>query len=86
MAIRQILKRELEVACDTHSQPVGFKIAKFIVLGLTIYFLWGTAWLWITLLVLFIAAMALHFWYRYKTKGWTRSYGMWKHESMRRVI
>jgi hypothetical protein len=32
---------------------------------------------------MFAFAMLLHFWYRYKTNGWTKSYGLWKHEKDR---
>jgi len=45
-----------------------------------IYFLWGSPWLWITFLILLAPALALHFWYRHKTQGWTKSYGAWNYE------
>jgi len=32
------------------------------------------------LILLFACALALHFWYRYKTRGWTQSYGKWNYE------
>jgi len=81
MSFNKSIKRELEVAFSKQSQPVWFRIAKYILLSFIIYFFWGTQLLWIILLVLFAFAMVLHFWYRYKTKGWTKSYGMWKHEN-----
>lgn len=74
------LKREFEVAFSRNSQPIGFRIAKYVLLGISLYLFWGSRFLWITLLVLFFMAMTLHFWYRYKTQGWTRSYGMWNYE------
>jgi hypothetical protein len=80
MAMNKTFKRELEVAFSKHSQPVWFRILKYIVLISLIYFLWGTKWLWILLAILFVLAMFLHFWYRYETKGWTQSYGLWKHD------
>ncbi|MES1219002.1 MAG: hypothetical protein ABUT20_26075 [Bacteroidota bacterium] len=83
MPINKIIKRELEVAFSKHAQPVWFRIVKYILLALMFYFLWGTRLLWIILLSLFTIGFILHFWYRYKTKGWTKSYGMWKHESER---
>jgi hypothetical protein len=49
-------------------------------LGFTLYFFWGTTTLWIILVCLLVVSMALHFWYRYKTQGWTKSYGLWKHD------
>ncbi len=45
-----------------------------------LYFLWESEWLWIILVILFIVALGLHFWYRYKTAAWTKSYGMWKYD------
>lgn len=80
MPVSKSIKRELEVAFSKHSQPISFRITKYIVLILLIWFLWGTNLLWIILGTLFVIALSLHFWYRYKTKGWTQSYGMWKHE------
>lgn len=80
MALHKTIKRELEVAFSKQSQPVGFRVLKYIVLGCILYFFWGTKLLWIILLVLFIFSLALHFWYRYKTHGWTKSYGLWKYD------
>jgi hypothetical protein len=80
MSFTKIIKREIEVALSKHSQPAWFKILKYILLGLLLYFFWGSKLLWIILLTLFILAMFLHFWYRYKTRGWTKSYGMWDHD------
>jgi len=83
MSYKKILKREIEVAFSKHSQPAWFRIMKYILLGLIVYFFLGTKYLWIILLILFVIAMLLHFWYRYKTQGWTKSYRMWKHEKDR---
>ena len=79
MAISETFRRELEVAFSKHSQPIWFRIPKYLVLGVLFYFLWGTATLWITLAVLLVISLCMHFWYRYKTKAWTQSYGMWKY-------
>ena len=51
MKFSEAIKRELEVAFSKHSQPIWFRILKYIVLGLLIYFLWGTNALWIVLLI-----------------------------------
>ena len=77
--MKKIIKRELEVALSKHSQPIWFRILKYIVLGLLIYTLCGTNILWIVLAVLLAISLSLHFWYRYKTNGWTKDYGMWKY-------
>ena len=83
MTFSKIMKRELEVAFSKHSQPVWFRIVKYVVLGTIVYLFWGNHWLWIILLILLIPSLSLHFWYRYKTQGWTKSYGLWKHEKDR---
>ncbi|HEY5967367.1 MAG TPA: hypothetical protein VIU35_05280 [Chitinophagaceae bacterium] len=83
MALGKTIKRELEVAFSKHSQPIWFRILKYILLAVTLFFFWGTKLLWIILLITFAFAMLLHFWYRYKTNGWTKSYGLWKHDKDR---
>jgi hypothetical protein len=80
MSFKETLKREAEVAFSKHSQPVWFRFLKYTVLGCLLYFLWGSKWLWIILAMLLVVSLSLHFWYRHKTQGWTKSYGMWKHE------
>jgi hypothetical protein len=79
MSFSKIIKREIEVAVSKYSQPAWFRILKYILLGIVLYFFWDSKLLWIILLILFALALVLHFWYRYKTHGWTKSYGMWKH-------
>jgi hypothetical protein len=83
MAFSKTIKRELEVAFSKHSQPIWFRILKYILLGVILFFFWGSKLLWIILLIVFAFAMLLHFWYRYKTHGWTKSYRLWKHEKDR---
>jgi hypothetical protein len=83
MAPGKTIKRELEVAFSKRSQPIWFRILKYILLVGILFFFWGTKLLWIILVTMFTSAMLLHFWYRYKTHGWTKSYGLWKHEKDR---
>ena len=80
MSFKKIIKREFEVAFSKHAQPVWFRITKYIVLSFIIYFFWGTQLLWIILITLFALSLILHFWYRYKTNGWKKSYGLWKYD------
>ena len=80
MSFKRIMNREFEVAFSKKSQPVWFRIVKYIVVVCLIYFLWGTLLLWILLSALFILGLVLHLWYRYKTEGWTKSYGMWRYD------
>ena len=83
MALSKTIKRELQVAFSKHSQPIWFRILKYILLVGIVFCLWGTKLLCVMLLIMFAFAMLLHFWYRYKTQGWTKSYGLWKHEKDR---
>jgi len=78
MSFNTILKRELEVAFSKHAQPVWFRIVKYVVIGLIIYFFWGTRFIWYFFSIMLVVGLVLHFWFRHKTKGWTKSYGMWK--------
>lgn len=80
MAFSKTFKREIEVAFSKHSQPIWFRILKYILLAFSIYFFWRSKLLWIILLIVFVFAMLLHFWYRYKTHAWTKSYGLWKYD------
>jgi hypothetical protein len=83
MSFKNAVKREAEVAFSKNSQPALFRIIKYILLGCILYFFWGSKLLWIILSALFVFALLLHFWYRFKTQGWTKSYGLWKHEKSR---
>jgi len=78
--MNKILKREFEVAFSKHAQPVWFRVVKYILLGSFIYFFRKSKWFWIILTVLFILSLLLHFWYRYKTEAWTKSYGGWDYD------
>jgi hypothetical protein len=80
MSFKNTLKREYEVAFSKRSQPVWFRVAKYFLLGVIVYLLWGTRWLWITLGIMVILALVMHFWVRYKTNGWKKSYGLWDYE------
>ena len=79
MPLSPVIRRELEVAFSKRSQPVWFRIVKYIIIAVLVYLLWGSRWFWIVFGILFVLSLMLHFWYRYKTDGWRKSYGMWKH-------
>ena len=76
--MKKIIKRELEVALSKHSQPIWFRILKYIVLGLLIYTLWGTNIRWIVLAVLLAVSLSVLVWYREKTNALTIAYGVWE--------
>ena len=84
MPLSPVIRRELEVAFSKRSQPVWFRIVKYIIIAILVYLLWGSHWFWIVFGILFVLSLMLHFWYRYKTDGWRKSYGMWKYHNSKR--
>ncbi len=76
--MKETIKRELKVVFSKNSQPIWFRITKWVVyIGLA-YLLYGTKWFWIWVIGLPVAGLTMHFIYRWKTKGWTKSWGGWK--------
>lgn len=80
MAFKELVKRELEVAFSKKSQPLWFRLLKYLVLGVAIFFFWRSRTFWFILLGFFVLSIILHFWYRHKTQGWTKSFGGWKYD------
>jgi len=85
MSFRETLRREIEVALSKHSQSIGFRIVKYLLLGAILFFFWGTRTLWIILIILFVFSLTLHFWYRYKSRRWTKDYGMWRYHESKKI-
>jgi hypothetical protein len=61
--------REAEVAFSRHAQPVWFRLVKYPVLLAAGYLLWDTKYFWGCFGILLLASVALHLFYRYKTKA-----------------
>jgi hypothetical protein len=80
MSYRKLIARELEVAFSKNAQPVGWRVAKYLILGTVLYLYWNTPTLWWLLGIGFGLGLLLHFWYRYRTKAWTQSFGGWDYE------
>jgi len=57
MPFKKILERELQVAFSRQSQPAWFRVLKYVLLGLILYFFWGTKYLWIILVILLVFAL-----------------------------
>lgn len=79
MTFGDFFKREKHIALN--AQPKSFRIAKWIVIILILIGL--TVWKgWIIALIFFIACacagVILHFLLRWKTNGWTTSWGPYK--------
>ena len=82
MIWKKIVAREIKVAFSLKSQPLHFRIGKWVAIILLLYFLNDYMVWWKVLLGMMIAGLLLHFYFRYKTKGWTKSYGRWKYEEV----
>jgi hypothetical protein len=73
------IKREVDVALSTKTQPVwfrAFKWALFVGLGFLLY---NTRYFWYLVVGVPVFGVIMHSIYRWKTKGWTRSWGGWKY-------
>ena len=71
------LKREARVAFSTKAQPVWFRLAKWAVIILLAALFWRSAYFWWSLLGAIITGLALHAFWRWKTKGWMQPWGGW---------
>ena len=78
--VKNIVKKEMEVAFSKNTQPLWFRITKYALLGTLVYFTRTKPFFWWMISALFVFSLAIHSFYRYKTKGWTKSYGGWGHE------
>ena len=77
MSAGQGLKREMRVAFSRRAQPVWFRIVKWvIVIGVSVRF-WRHPDFWWWLLGAFALSLSVHFFWRWKTKGWTERWGGW---------
>ena len=72
-----MVRRELHVAFSRHAQPAWFRIVKWacILAGGAMFY--DRRWFWWTLVSLAAAGTTVHFFYRWKTKTWTRAWGGW---------
>ena len=71
------LRREWRVAFSRKGQSVPVRLTKwalFLAVAAALYRT-GAFWLWTAGLPLL--CVAVHFFYRWKTRGWTRAWGGW---------
>lgn len=71
------LRREARVAFSLKAQPLWFRIFKWTFLLVSVALFCDRRWFWWTLACLLAAGLSLHFFYRWKTKTWTRTWGGW---------
>ena len=71
------LRREFRVAFSRRAQPVWFRIVKWSCILAGIAWFHDRRWFWWTLASLAVAGTLLHFFYRWKTRTWTRVWGGW---------
>jgi hypothetical protein len=77
MTAGQVLKREMRVALSRRAQPVWFRIVKWaIVIAVSVRF-WRHPNFWWWLLGAFALSLCVHFFWRWKTRGWTKAWGGW---------
>jgi Flp pilus assembly protein TadB len=79
MAFKEFYRKEKFIAL--HAQSRRFRIVKYSVLlvvaaGVYAWKGWGAVGL--LLLLLFLAGICLHFFFRWKTEAWTKSWGLYK--------
>jgi hypothetical protein len=76
MTVKEWIEREKYVAI--HGQTLRFRIVKYLILvaiAAGIYAWKGWKAVGLVFLTLFILGIAVHFFFRWKTKGWTESWG-----------
>jgi hypothetical protein len=79
MTFKDFFEREKHVAL--HAQSLRFRIAKYTVIAAIaagVYFWKGLDAVGLLFLVLTIMALAVHFFFRWKTEAWTKPWGLYK--------
>ena len=77
MSIRTSIAREFRVAFSRRAQPAWFRILKWGVLVAVSTLLRRRPYFWAWILAAIGLSLTVHFTWRWKTKGWTRSWGGW---------
>lgn len=72
-----LFKREIAVALSRRVQPVWFRVVKWIVAVGVAVLLWETRYFWWWVVGAPVLGLVVHFFYRWKTQGWTRPWGGW---------
>ncbi len=79
MSFKEILQKEKYVV--VHGQSRKFRILKYSIVTpifVGLYFWKDLEFTLFTLLISFIVSLVVHFFFHYKTKGWTKPWGLYK--------
>jgi hypothetical protein len=77
MPAAKTLKREFRVATSRRAQPVWFRIAKWAFAIIVTAWLWRSPYFWWWIAGGLGLGLAVHFIWRWKTKGWTQPWFGW---------
>ena len=70
-------RREARVALSRRAQPVWFRVLKWVIAVGVSVLLWRGSYFWLWILGAVVLSLTVHFIWRWKTKGWTQSWGGW---------
>ncbi|MBX4188418.1 MAG: hypothetical protein KW793_04800 [Candidatus Doudnabacteria bacterium] len=79
MSFKEAVKKEVDVI--VHGQTIRFMLMKYAVLLLSVFLLFswkGWRTVGIVFAILFAVSIMAHFFFRWKTKGWTQTWGLYK--------
>ena len=79
MTLKEFYRKEKYIAL--HAQSSRFRIVKYcvlLVIAVGVYVWKGLGAVGLLLLLLSIAGICLHFFFRWKTQAWTKSWGLYK--------
>ena len=79
MTIKDFYRKEKHIIL--HAQSRRFRIVKYsllLVVAIGVYAWMGLAAVGLLLILLFLAGISIHFFFRWKTEAWTKSWGPYK--------
>ncbi len=76
-SLASALCRECRIALSPRAQPVWFRLVKWTALLLLVVMFWRRPSFWRVLSAAWVAGLAVHLFYRWKTRAWTRPWGGW---------
>ena len=77
MALPEVIRREIRVACSRRVQSSRVRILKWTVFAMTTALFYRSRTYWYAVLVILVACLLVHLLYRIKTKAWSQPWGGW---------